>query len=92
MASCSCYARDSERDLNMQLHAIQGIADLLKFILRSPWNVAGLILAFVVAYAICDFVEPIQLRIVLAAMSYVLIFFGFIAIGIKREYRQEEEG
>ncbi len=76
----------------MQLHDNRGIADLMQFIFRSPWNVAGLILSFVVAYAICDFVEPIQLRIVLAAISCVLIFFGCVAIGIKREYRKEDEG
>ena len=67
------------------------IADLVHFLFRSKWNVVGLILGFVVAYAIWHFVEQIQLRIVLAAISYILIFFGFMAIGIKSEYEKEDQ-
>lgn len=68
------------------------LAYLLEFLFRSQWNVVGLILGFLVAYAIWHFVEPIQVRIVLAAISYVLIFFGFMAIGIKKEYQKEDQG
>ena len=66
------------------------MAYLFEFVFRSKWNVVGLMLGIVVASAIWHFVEPIREKIVLAVISFVLIFFGCMAIGIKREYQEED--
>jgi len=57
----------------MRPNEINPLAYLIEFVFRSKWNVVGLILGFVVAYAIWHFVEPIREKIVLAVMSYILI-------------------
>ena len=74
------------------MYGYRGARDLAYFVLRSPWNVIGFALAFAGSAAIWHWVEAIQLKMVLAAACWILLFFGCVAIGIKREYREEDEG
>ena len=74
----------------MRPDEIRAMAYLFQFVFRSKWNVMGLLLGIAVAYAIWHFVEPIREKIVLAVISFVFIFFGCMAIGIKREYQKED--
>ncbi len=62
-----------------------------EFVFRSIWNVAGLVAGGVLAVVLWRTIEPIQTRILCSAAAFILLFFGGLAIGIRKEYRQEDE-
>lgn len=65
---------------------------ILHFLFRSKWNVVGLLVGFALAYGIGWVVESVKLRIVLVALVFMASFFGFMAVGIRKECRGEDEG
>ena len=65
---------------------------LIEFLFRSKWNVVGILGGFGSSCMILEFIEPVRLKLVCAVPAFVRIFFGFMAVGLLKEYREENEG